>query len=463
MNKTALKRSVCFLICCMMLAPLFSFGIRAEAVSSPSLENASAVYLHHIESDTTVLTKSENESVGAGASVKVLSGLLLCEMLADQMDAEIYIDAELMDQLPAFTGRSLHIESGDNVTVKELLYAALCGSYNDAFYLLGAYATSSTESFVERMNTRAKEIGCVNSIFEDPTGIVDGSRTSAADMARIAMVAYQNETYMQFCNTVSHPFSSMKLQKTIYNRNALICSYDTPKYYNKYCTGMSAGTTAKDGNSVITVAKHENETYISVVLGGKEIEGVEFGYRITNYMIDWVYKNFSYVEIISPETEICTIPVTVSDFTNELTVRTNETLYAYLPAGLEIGKDITYSIRLTNTSLEAPVSENAFVGFVAIMYGERVLGTVRLFTTEGAERSGVVSSLQNIQALTSDRAVLSGIIFFVLAISGWLLTEYLMIRRRRQKWDKYFSSKMELSETFIKPKDDNDQKNKKWK
>ena len=251
---------------------------------------------------------------------------------------------------------------GDLAVLKDLLYAAICGSYNDAFYILAVHTDGSLQGFVERMNTRAKEIGMKNTRFEDPTGLIGGSRTTAADIALLAKVAYQNELYMQLCNTVSYSFSTLKKQDVeCDNRNALICQYDETKYFQKHCNGMSAGSTSADGNCVITVAKHENETYICVVLGAQETDAEQFGYRIVNRLVDWVYQTYSYVEIISPDVEICRIPVTVSDRTTEVTVKTelerevkvfgNNTVrpelvlgYDLSDCGVKVGEKVRFSV-----------------------------------------------------------------------------------------------------------------------
>ena len=432
---------LCILLFCISL-PLSSV---AEEVLPPSMEEAKAVWFSHLESETLVASKNESENVGAGTAVKVMAGLLFCEQLADQWENSLLLEGDVWTLAsPYFAGHRLGLSKGDIINLKDLLYAAVCGSYNDAFYILAVHTDGSLEGFVERMNTRAKEIGMKNTRFEDPTGLISGSRTTAADIALLAKVAYENELYMQLSNTVSHSFSTLKKQNVEFNnRNALICQYDETKYYQKHCNGMSAGSTSADGNCVITVAEHENETYVCVVLGAQETDTEQFGYRIVNRLVNWVYATYSYVKIISPEIEICKIPVTVSDRTSEVSVKTDETHFAYLPIHVELGKDITYSIRLINTELEAPFAENTFVGYAAIIYEGRVLQTVRLYTVEGAERSTLISSLKSIQAWFENRAVLAGLIFFVLATTAWLVTEYLLQRRRRHRWDKYFSEKME--------------------
>ncbi len=452
MNRKHLsQRIVCFLLVFVFLFALLPFTVFASTPASPSMDEASAVWFSHIESDLLICSKNENANVGAGSSVKVLSGLLFCELLHKRRSEEIYISDELLDFVPSSSGRSLHIEEGDLITVEQLLYAAVCGSYNDAFYLLAAYAMGSVEAFLELMNARALELGATQTTFSDITGILDGSRTTASDMAKIAFTAYQNELYMSACTTVSFPFSSIKLNKTIYNRNALVCQYETQKYYNKYCLGMSAGTTSKDGNCVVTVSERNGERYLCVVLGAQETNDVEYGYRIANRLIDWVYATYSYHEVISPNTQICTLPVTVSDMTSEVAVYVKESLYAYLPADVTLGEDVTYSIRLTQTELEAPVQKDQFVGYVAVIYEGRVLGTVSLYTAEGAERSSIISSLKLIESWSKSRSVRAGAIFFVLALASYLSVEYVLYKRRRNKWNRYFSNKVELPDHMRTP------------
>ncbi|MBQ8416117.1 MAG: hypothetical protein IJX13_04360, partial [Clostridia bacterium] len=88
--------------------------------------------------------------------------------------------------------------------------------------------------------------------------------------------------------------------------------------------------------------------------------------------------------------------------------------------------------------------------YLAVVYGDRVLGTVKLYATADAERSAVASTLKDIQNIMKNRVFVAGLIFFVLAMSAWIVTECLISRHRKHKWDKYFSNKMELSDEILK-------------
>ena len=455
MNKNHLVRTVCLLISLLLLLCAIPFSSSSSSsaanITPPSMEEATAVYLKHLESDRIVASKSENFSLGAGSTVKIMSGLLLCEKLSARADETVTITEELYNAIPKSHGRSLKLILGEETTVGQLLWAAICGSYNDAYYVLTTFASGSLEAFIAEMNARAASMGLMNTVFEDVTGIVDGSRTTAAEIAEVALVAYQNAYYMALCSERSFYFSSTEKSKTLYNNNKLVSPDQDQKYYNKKCIGMNAGSTTRDGNCVVTVAKQNGQTYVCVVMGGKESDGIEFGYRIANRMVDWVFDAYTYTQILSSGLKICTLDVTVSDSAASVDVIVKDSLYAYLPRGLEIGKDITYSIRLTETELEAPVEKGQFVGYVAVLYEGEVLGTAPLYTAGEATRSSISGGLNRVRSWLEKRAVISGIIFFVVGVSAYIIIEYILQRKRHNRWERYFSNKVELPDYMRTP------------
>lgn len=451
MRKTTFVRMICLMTSLLLLLCALPFSTSAAEITPPSMEEASAVYLKHLENDMVVCSKSEDFILGAGSTVKIMAGLLLCEKLSAYSQDTIEITEELYAAIPKTHGRSLKLVKGENVIIEQLLWAAICGSYNDAYYVLAALASGSVENFIAEMNARATAIGLQNTVFEDITGIVDGSRTTAEEIAGIALVAYQNPFYMAMCSERSFYFYSSQKSLTLYNSNKLISPDQDQKYYNKKCIGISAGSTTRDGNCVVTFAKQNDQTYVCVVMGGKEADGIEFGYRIANRVVDWVFTSYSYMQILTPNTKICTLDVTVSDTATSVDVIVKDELFAYLPKGLDIGKDIIYSIRLTETTLEAPVEKDQFVGYVAVLYDGRVLGTAPLYTAGEASRSSIGNGLGSIRSWLENRAVIAAIVFFVVGVSAYIIVEYILQRRRHTRWDRYFSDKAELPDYMRTP------------
>ena len=461
MNKIALLRIICLLSSLLLLLCAIPFSSSAAEITPPSTDEATAVYLKHLESDRLVHSKNEDIILGAGSTVKIMSGLLLCEKLSNHAEDSITVSEELYAAIPKSHGRSLKLAVGETVTIEQLLWSAICGSYNDAYYVLTTLASGSVDAFKQEMNARATEMGLTSTVFEDITGIIDGSRTTTAETAQIALLAYQNPYYMAICSERSFVFSSSEKHQTLYNNNKLISPDQDQKYYNKKCIGMSAGSTTRDGNCVVTVAKQNDQTYVCVVLGGKEIDNIEYGYRVTNRLVDWVFNAYTYMQILTPDTKICTLDVTVSDTASSVDVLVKDELYAYLPKGLEIGKDITYSIRLTQTELEAPVKKDQFVGYVAVMYDGNVLGTAPLYTAGDASRSAIGNGLGAIRSWLENRAVIAGIVFFGVGVCAYVAVEYILQHKRRNRWERYFSDKAELPDYMRtpsrKPNNKNDQ------
>ena len=451
MCKNAFARIICLVTSLLLLLCALPFSSLAAENSSPQMDEATSVYLKHLESDLVVCSKDENYLVGAGSTVKIMAGLLFCEKLGAQSQASVSITQEMYDAIPRSHGRSLKLTVDETTTVDHLLFAAICGSYNDVFYALATLVSGSVEAFVAEMNARATAMGLKNTVFEDVTGIIDGSRTTAADVAKIALEAYQNPTYMALCNTVSFEYFSSNKAQTVYNNNKLISPYQDTKYYNKKCIGMNAGSTTRDGNCVVTIAQQNDQTYVCVVMGGKEMDGIEYGYRIVNRVVDWVFASYNYMQILVPNTKICTLDVTVSDTASVVDVVVKDSLFAYLPKGLELGKDIVYSIRLTETELEAPVEKDQFVGYVAVLYDGRVLGTASLYTAGEASRSSIGSGLGAIRSWLENRAVIAAIVFFVVGVAAYIIVEYLLQRKRRTRWERYFSDKAELPDYMRTP------------
>lgn len=426
---------------------LGSFAEPAEE-GFPQIPEASAAYLYHVESGRAVGGKNQTIQLPAASTVKLLSGMIICERLQYQLADEITIGEEM---IAGAKGYRYGLEAGETYTVEQLIYLALCGSYNDAYtalaYLIGG---GSVSAFVEEMNRKAAQCGAVNTTVTDPTGVADSSFTTAEDLVRIAQVACQNPLYMQACGSATYDLNN---GQRIHNRNALISKGFDSRYYNPKCVGMTAGATNGGGCCVVTLAQKENDSYLCVVLGGAEGEGTNpenYGYVVANRLINWAYESFTYLELITSETDICSIPVRVSDLVDQVAVRAAESVSLHLPKGAELGKDVKLSIRLMYESLDAPVAVGVHVGYIAVVYQGQILTTVPIYTAEPAERSGFVSRLMSIKTITEKRSTRAALIFFAVTCLGWLTAEYLLRRYRRHKWDRYFSQKIDLPDTLMK-------------
>ena len=165
----------------------------------------------------------------------------------------------------------------ETIKIKDLLYGAICGSYNDAGYAIASICSGSSVGFVSAMNERAKALGALSTNYTNPLGYPDNDamKTTLSDTLKIASAASENSLYMEICSAKKHEISETNLSgaRTVYNRNYLVSSRSTQAYYNPVCSGMNAGISGEAGGwSVITLAHDDGADYICIILGGEESE-----------------------------------------------------------------------------------------------------------------------------------------------------------------------------------------------
>ena len=110
------------------------------------------------------------------------------------------------------------------------------------------------------MNRRAKEIGAVNSNFENPHGLdSENHYTTAMDLALISSEALKNETFSRISSTYKHSFLIGEKPRTVVNHNKLLKQYVG-------CIGVKTGYTKKCGRCLVSAAKRGRITLICVTL-----------------------------------------------------------------------------------------------------------------------------------------------------------------------------------------------------
>lgn len=169
------------------------------------------------------------------------------------------------------------IKLGEQVTVKDLLYALMLPSANEAAYMLARHVSGSWEQFVDMMNERAAELGCTGTHFCNPCGLhEDDHYTTAHDLYRIAKQAMKDATFRDIVSTVQHRMAKTNLheERIILTTNQLIFSSFQPWSYAN-CLGIKTGHTSQAGNCFVGYAEYGDAKLFSVVLGLLEqLEGI---------------------------------------------------------------------------------------------------------------------------------------------------------------------------------------------
>lgn len=185
------------------------------------------------------------------------------------------------------------LDVGEQVTVKDLVYATMVKSANECAYALAEYVASDIESFAKLMNERAAEIGCKNTHFVTPNGLHDEDHyTTAYDMALITKEALKNETFREIAGTLNYTVPATNLTeetRPLWNGNKMINPAEP--YYYEYCEGGKTGYTMKANNTLMTFAKKDGLELICVIM---DCDGAKYAYSDSKALYNYCFNNYTY-------------------------------------------------------------------------------------------------------------------------------------------------------------------------
>ncbi len=398
--------SLAFILCSLSVLPCFFTKSYAEDIGlpePPEIEGVSAVYFYNITSDKLIKAENETLELNTSTSAKVMMGLLACEKLGDRLSDHIQVTKEM---LSGISGVQYGFKTGQSVLVSDLLYAAICGSYNDAAYIVAYAVGGNVENFVTLMNKRAHELGASKTYYTNPIGYPDNASmvTTASDTAKIALAAYENQLYMEIC-------SAYKLQTSegdfIYNRNYLVCSHSNADYYNKNCLGMNAGYSGEAGGwSVITVAADDDQKYLCIMLGGTESsDGKIYAYSEANKLIRWALAEYQTITLFKKGKEIGLIEIGLTGSNNQASYVTASDLNVYLPPEVTYHEGLlTPKIDLYSGKVNAPVEAGHKVGELKIYYDGYCVGKCDLILTDSYEQNPILAAINKVAEYMQSRA-----------------------------------------------------------
>lgn len=297
------KRISAFLLCLLVCAGAFPVTAKAapDWPSNVSIQAESGIV---IDADTgTVLWGQNIHGEYFPASItKVMTALIVIENCS--LDETVTFSHNAVFNVESGSTNA-GINEGDKLSVKDCLYALLLKSANESANALAEHVAGSTEEFANMMNARAKELGCQNTHFANPSGLNDPEHyTSAYDMALISQAAFQNPVFVEIDSTTYYkmpPNSVNPEGLNIYPGHKML-KKSSPYYYPGILGGKT-GYTMIAGNTLVTCAEKDGMKLIAVILKGTTPQY----WTDTKNMLDFGFTNFVSVKAADYETSFTTM------------------------------------------------------------------------------------------------------------------------------------------------------------
>ena len=283
------RRYVALLLCMVGLA--FS-SIYAEAKAKPSISAESAVVMD-VKTGTILYQKNMNKKQYPASITKVMTGLLAIEN--SSLSETVTYSREAVTNLESGAS-NIWIKPGEKLSMEDSLYAILLMSANEACNGVSEHIAGSTENFVKMMNERAKELGCTGTHFANTNGLwMANYYTTAHDMALISRAAYKNPVFAKITGTKRYNIEKTNKNKKryLYNHHGMLYASNFSQYLYEYCVGGKTGYTSKCRYTLVTYAKKNNMTLVSVIMKAPNSPWTEPNeYTDTTKILNYCFENY---------------------------------------------------------------------------------------------------------------------------------------------------------------------------
>lgn len=253
----------------------------ATGTDSEELENinASAALLIDKSNNKVIYEKGALDKLYPASITKILTALVVLEQ--GKVDDTVTISKSAVE-LSWPGAKMCGFGENDVITMKDLLYALLLHSGNDAGVAIADHVSGSEEEFVKLMNSTAIRLGATHSNFVNSHGLPnDEHYTSAYDLYLIFNECLKYDLFREIINTKSYSINYADKdgnEKTLDFSNTNLFLNGTYSIPNEDITvwGGKTGTTDKAGKCLILYSNNAltNTEYISVILKADTYENL---------------------------------------------------------------------------------------------------------------------------------------------------------------------------------------------
>lgn len=368
-----LKRCISLCLCavCLALLPLQSFAESPENAELPPMPievDAKAAILADVNTGKVLMAKNAHDKLYPASITKIMTLLLVTEALdSGKISPNDIVTAS--HEASKKGGSQIWLKEGETMTVDELLKATAVASANDASEALAEYVAGSTGAFVQKMNQRAKELGMLDTNFENCTGLDDTADRHMTSAYDVMLMSRELLMHPRVTKYTCIWMDSLRDGKTeLVNTNKMVRFYDG-------ATGLKTGTTVKAGCCVSASAKRGDTHLVAVVLGSSNSKE---RFKAAREMLDWGFANYETLSLPVDETQIVPVQILKGKETSIMPT-VPEAAQFLIEKGQRDNIEMQFDVAST---VEAPVEKGQLLGKVYVKRGDMVLYTYNLLSPQ---------------------------------------------------------------------------------
>ncbi len=345
-----------------------------EDKDEPKQLHAQSAVLMDADSGRVLYGKEENQIRPMASTTKIMTCILaLEEMEKNQM-------VTISDYAAGQPKVHLGVQSQERYYLKDLLYSLMLESHNDSAVAIAEGIAGSVESFADRMNRKAKELGCNHTYFVTPNGLDDSDEegthsTTARDLAMIMrycmMQSPMKEEFLEITQTRSYQFTDVDGKRNFIctNHNAFLDMMEGA------LTGKT-GFTADAGYCYVGGLRQNGKTFIVALLACGWPNHKSYKWEDTRALMEYGMNEYEYrnvwQEVSIPDVFVTNGVRKQSPFESNIQIEAHVDGKEDIPVLLRDDEQVKVQTEV-ESSVEAPVVKGETLGIVRyILEGEEI-------------------------------------------------------------------------------------------
>ena len=425
-------KKFCAILFSFVLIVVLALPVTAEGESgtladtAPAL-TAPAAYVVNLDTNIVVYEKNSETPLSAASLTKMMTTLLLLENYQDQLDtisltAPSYIYDLIWEQ--STNASTADIRRGETHSLRNLLYAMLLPSGNEAAYIVADYmGGGSIDSFVAMMNDEAAAIGCTGTTFVDPCGLNPNNITTARDAYLILRALTAYDIFATVVGTPTYDMGTNDRYVTpgtyiLQNTDKLVTN---SSYHRDYTKGGKTGSLGEWQNFAGWHSQ-DGESYISVLLNvpmESDPEGGRPALLETGTIMDWVFNTYTIAPALDTTQPITEVRVAYSTQADTVMLYPADNMMTLLPR--EGGSALTEQIFNVPDELGAPIKQGDIVGTVTLTIQGETIGTADLIAGSDISRNQLLYTISRISTFFSSTYFKVVVMLTMLAVGAYLI------------------------------------------
>lgn len=425
-------KKFCAILFSFVLVLIIALPVAAEGESSPLADNAPsltapAAYVVNLDTNIVVYEKNSETPLSAASLTKLMTTLLLLENYQDQLDsisltAPSYVYDLIWEQ--STNASSADIRRGETQSLRNLLYAMLLPSGNEAAYIVADYmGGGSIDNFVAMMNDEAKAVGCTGTTFVDPCGLNPNNITTARDAYLILRALTAYDVFSTVVGTPSYDMGTNDRYTTpgtyiIQTTDKLITN---SSYHRDYTKGGKTGSLGEWQNFAGWHSQ-DGESYISILLNvpyDADPEGMRPALVETATIMDWVFDTYTIAPALDTTQPITEVRVAYSTQADTVMLYPADNMMTLLPR--EGGAALTEQVFNVPDQLPAPIKQGDIVGTVTLTIEGETIGTTDLIAGSDVSRNQLLYTISRVSLFFSSTYFKVVVILTMLVIGAYLI------------------------------------------